>query len=108
MLGIGRRSAMDDVWGPVPEGTEIPERDEFEIVVTPEEPDEIVTTAEENLERQLEEAREVARGDILAWAVGTWTPRSEVRMWHPVFREAYETEFERLKAERLRVTGAAP
>jgi hypothetical protein len=41
-------------------------------------------------------AREQAQADFVSYLVGEWTPRSEVAHWPARYKDAYESEFERL------------
>jgi hypothetical protein len=78
---------------------EPPEHEHFEITVAPEDEDLVVGIERVNLQVE-SRAREQAQADFVSYLVGEWTPRSEVAHWPARYKDAYESEFERLRRER--------
>jgi hypothetical protein len=76
-----------------------PQREEFEIKVVPEEPDEVITVEAMNA-RMKERAREAAWQHYMQTCTGVWLPLPDLRSWPERYRRAFEDELARLRARR--------
>lgn len=90
----------DEVWRQLP--VEIrPTLEELpEIKITPPEPDERVTTVEEENARMEEAAREQALAFFLNTATGVYLPLPDLTGWPERYRKAFEDELARLRERR--------
>jgi hypothetical protein len=104
----------DSVWTQIPQGTEpsvaSPPQDFGKWDVTAEDepgPDDLRRRAVEYQERA---AREMAQADFYNGIFGGgWSPKASLRGWEARYIKAYESEIERLEAERrAAMTGSPP